>query len=441
MRSLRAQLLAWLLGGVFAVGLAGGYLIYRNALAEANEFFDYHLRETALLLRDQAYGFGFARGLPEEVPQYDFVVQVWTTSGERIYQSNPGVVLPGVVRLGFETAELPGGRWRVFSVIARDLVIQVSQPLAVRESRAARLALRTLAPFGVLMPVLALLVWWIVGRALEPLRTVTGRVASRRPGTFEPLSQTGLPEEIQPLVSALNELLARLEAALEHERAFIADAAHELRSPLTALDLQLQTFEAAADEQGRSRALAAMRAGVERATRLVGQMLSLAREQQGARSAPGPVPVPLAPLAVGIVEEMLALADRRHIDLGLGAAEPVAVSGDPEALRALLRNLVDNALRYTPEGGRVDVSVRRDDAMAGRPAVLEVVDNGPGIPEPDRARVFDRFYRVPGTASTGSGIGLALVRAIAERHRGRVELATGPGGAGLAVRVVLPAVE
>jgi two-component system OmpR family sensor kinase len=439
MRSLRAQLLAWLLGAVLAVGLAGGYLIYRNSLAEANEFFDYHLRETALLLRDQAYGIGFARGLPQEVPQYDFVVQVWTTSGERIYRSNPGVVLPGVVTLGFETAEMPGGRWRMFSVIARDLVIQVSQPLAVREARAARLALRTLAPFGVLMPVLALLVWWIVGRALEPLRTVTDRVAARRPGTFEPLSPTGLPEEIRPLVAALNELLARLEAALEHERAFIADAAHELRSPLTALDLQLQTFDSAANEQERVRALAAMRTGVERATRLVGQMLSLAREQEGPRPAPGPVP--LAPLAVGIVEEALPLADRRRIDLGLGAAEPVAVQGDPEALRTLLRNLVDNALRYTPEGGRVDVSVRRDAATADRSAVVEVVDTGPGIPEQDRARVFDRFYRVPGTASTGSGIGLALVRAIAQRHRGRVELATGPGGVGLAVRVVLPAVE
>jgi two-component system OmpR family sensor kinase len=438
MKSLRAQLLAWLLGAVLAVGIAGGYLIYRNALAEANEFFDYHLRETALLLRDQAYGFGFARGLPEQVPEYDFVVQVWTTSGERIYQSNPGVALPGVVRLGFETAEMPGGRWRVFSVIARDLVIQVSQPLAVRESRAARLALRTLAPFGVLMPALALLVWWIVGRALEPLRTVTGRVATRRPGTFEPLSQTGLPEEIQPLVAALNELLARLEAALEHERAFIADAAHELRSPLTALDLQLQTFDSAADEPGRTRALAAMRAGVERATRLVAQMLSLAHEQQGPRPAPGPVP--LAPLAVGVVEEMLALADRRHIDLGLGAAETVAVQGDPDALRTLLRNLVDNALRYTPERGRVDVSVRCDATAPSRSAVLEVVDTGPGIPEQDRARVFDRFYRVPGTASTGSGIGLALVRAIAQRHQGRVELATGPSGVGLAVRVVLPAV-
>jgi two-component system, OmpR family, sensor kinase len=437
MRSLRANLLGWLLGAVLAVGLVGGYLIYRNALSEANAFFDYHLRETALLLRDQTYGFRAAQGLPAEVPQYDFVVQVWSISGERIYQSNPSLVLPSVARLGFETAETPGGRWRAFSIIARDVVIQVSQPIAVREARAARLALRTLAPFGVLMPLLALLVWWIVGRALEPVRTVTRLVAARRPGTLDPLPQGDLPEEIQPLVSALNELLSRLQASLEHERAFIADAAHELRTPLTALDLQLQTFESAVDAPARARALTELRAGVERATRLVAQMLSLAREQQGPR--PAPERVLLAPLAVELIEEMLSIADRRHIDLGLGAAEPVAVSGDQEALRTLLRNLIDNALRYTPEGGRVDVLVRREAAASSLRAVLEVIDSGPGIPRHQHERVFDRFYRVPGTTSSGSGIGLALVRAIAERHYGQVELGPGHGGAGLMVRVSLPA--
>ena len=439
MRSLRANLLAWLLGAVLAIGLVGGYLIYRNALTEASAFFDYHLRETALLLRDQAYGFRAPRGLPAEVPQYDFVVQVWSMTGERIYQSNPGLVLPSVARLGFETTETRGGRWRAFSVIARDVVIQVSQPIAVRESRAARLALRTLAPLGVLMPLLALLVWWIVGRALEPVRTVTRLVAARRPGTLDPLPQAGLPDEIQPLVSALNELLSRLEASLEHERAFIADAAHELRTPLTALDLQLQTLESAGDDPARSRALAELRAGVERATRLVAQMLSLAREQQG--PAPAGERVPLAPIVVELIEEMLSIADRKRIDLGLGAAEPVAVSGEAEALRTLLRNLIDNALRYTPEGGRVDVSVRRDDAASGGRAVIEVIDSGPGIPPHEQERVFDRFYRVPGTTSSGSGIGLALVRAIAERHRGQVELGPGPDGVGLMVRVSLPGTD
>jgi two-component system OmpR family sensor kinase len=436
MRSLRARLLAWLLWAVLAVGLVGGYVIYRNALVEASAFFDYHLQETALLLRDQVYGFRGAQGLPAEVPQYDFAVQVWSVSGERMYQSNPGVVLPRIARLGFETAEVSGARWRMFSVIARDTVIQVAQPLAVRESRAARLALRTLAPFGVLMPALALLVWWIVGRALEPFRTLTRLVAARRPGSLDPLSTGGLPVEIRPLVDALNELLARLEESLGHERAFIADAAHELRTPLTALDLQLQTFESARDETGRARALAELRAGVGRATRLVGQMLSLAREQQGPR--PTLERVPLLPLAVSIVEEMLPIADRKHIDLGLGAAESLATQGEPEALRVLLSNLLDNALRYTPDGGRVDVALRRENAASGGLAVLEVVDTGPGIPESERGRVFDRFYRVPGTVSSGSGIGLALVLAIARRHGGRVELASGADGRGLAVRVRLP---
>ena len=437
MKSLRGTLLAWLLGAVLLVGLAGGYLIYRNALAEANAFFDYHLRETALLLRDQAYGFSASPGLPEEIPQYDFVVQVWTLDGERVYQSRPDTQLPRTVTLGFSTDDTPRGRWRTFSVLARGHVIQVGQALAVREARAARLALRTLAPFGVLMPVLALLVWWIVGRSLEPLKTVTRLVEARRADALEPLSAAGLPIEVQPLVGALNELLARLRTALEHERAFLADAAHELRSPLTALDLQMQTLASAADEPGRTRALEQLRSGVLRANRLVEQMLSLARQQRGPAAAP--VRVSLIDLALEVIEESLPLADRRRIDLGLEHAEPIAIQGDPDALRVLLRNLLDNALRYTPEGGKVDVLIRREQGTSGLTAVLEVIDTGPGIPEAERARVFDRFYRVPGTASSGSGIGLALVRTIAERHGGRVELGSGRDGLGLSVRVTLPA--
>jgi two-component system, OmpR family, sensor kinase len=435
-KSLRGTLLAWLLGAVLLVGLAGGYLIYRNALAEANAFFDYHLRETALLLRDQAYGFSASPGLPEEIPQYDFVVQVWTLDGARVYVSRPETQLPRTATLGFSTDDTPQGRWRTFSVLVRGHVIQVGQALGVREARAARLALRTLAPFGVLMPVLALLVWWIVGRSLEPLKAVTRLVEARRPDTLEPLPAAGLPVEVQPLVVALNELLARLRTALEHERAFIADAAHELRSPLTALDLQMQTLASAADEPGRARALEQLRSGVLRANRLVEQMLSLARQQRGPAAAAERVS--LVDLALELIEESLPLADRRHIDLGLEHAEPVAIQGDADAVRVLLRNLLDNALRYTPDGGQVDVLVRREQAAAGMTAVLEVVDTGPGIPEPERARVFDRFYRVPGTASSGSGIGLALVRTIAKRHGGRVELGPGRDGRGLLVRVTLP---
>jgi len=173
MNSLRTRLLLWLLGAVLLIGVAGGFVIYRNSLTEANAFFDYHLRETALLLRDQAYGFAAPEGLPQEVPQYDFVVQVWSLDGQRLYQSQPRAVLPVATTLGLSTVDSPAGRWRVFGVIARGHVIQVAQALKVREERAARLALRTLAPFGVLIPALALLIWWIVGRALQPLGEAT----------------------------------------------------------------------------------------------------------------------------------------------------------------------------------------------------------------------------------------------------------------------------
>jgi len=435
MNSLRARLLAWLLGALLLIGVAGGVVIYRNALAEANAFFDYHLRETALLLRDQAYGFAERQGLPRQVPQYDFVVQVWSLDGRRIYVSEPSAVLPVATTLGFSTVDSPeAGRWRAFGVLANGRVIQVAQALKVREERAARLALRTLAPFGVMMPALALLVWWIVGRSLQPLGALAGSVRARSPTALEPLPTHGLPDEVLPLVDALNDLLARLATTLEHERTFIADAAHELRSPLTALSLQLQALASASSEPGRAEAAGQLKEGVTRATRLVEQLLTLARHQRRPTAEPGPVA--LDQLARETVTAMLPLADARQIDLGITRAESVTVHGDADALGVLLRNLVDNAIRYTPRGGCVDIATLRETSDAGSRIVIEVRDSGPGIPAPERERVFDRFYRVPGTAAAGSGIGLAIVRAIAERHGASIEFGPGDGGRGLCARVV-----
>lgn len=437
MNSLRTRLLAWLLGAVLLIGVAGGFVIYRNALSEANGFFDYHLRETALLLRDQAYGFAAPQGLPQEVPQYDFVVQVWSLDGRRIYVSQPLAVLPVATTLGFATVDSPNaGRWRVFGVVARGHVIQVAQALKVREQRAAQLALRTLAPFGVLMPALALLVWWIVGRSLQPLGALAGSVRARNPSALDPLPTVGLPDEVRPVVDALNDLLARLAAALQHERAFIADAAHELRSPLTALSLQLGALASADNDARRGEATEQLRAGIARATRLVEQLLTLARQQRHPALKPGPVA--LDDLARQSVMDMMPLADSRRIDLGITVAEPSVVPGDVDALGVLVRNILDNAIRCTPQGGRVDVSVYREAGDGGVAEVFEVCDSGPGIPSAERERVFDRFYRVPGTASAGSGIGLAIVKAIAERHGATIALGSGDGGQGLRVRVVFP---
>jgi two-component system OmpR family sensor kinase len=432
-RSLRARLLAWLLAGVVFVGVAGGLTVYRNALAQADAFFDYHLRQTALILRDQPVEYLLAPQLPSTDAAYDFVVQVWSLDGVRVYLSRPHAVLPEITTLGFATVDTSEGHWRVFGVQAARSVIQVAQPLAVRQQRAAQLALQTLKPFALLLPVLLIVIWLAVGQALQPLQRLTAQVQARRTEVLEPLPPTPLPEEVQPLVAALNDLLGRLKASLERERAFMADAAHELRTPLTALHLQMGMLARASDESERAAAMETLSAGVQRAIHLVEQLLALARQEP--RADTPRVAVPLAELARACVAELVPLADARHIDLGLATATEVSVRGDPEALRTLLRNLVDNAVRYTGAGGRVDVSVE----SFGAGARLSVSDNGPGIAPADRERVFDRFYRPAGTATSGSGLGLAIVRTIAAAHGASVALADGADGQGLKVTVSFPA--
>jgi two-component system, OmpR family, sensor kinase len=434
MSSLKARLLGWLLAGVAFVGVTGGWIVYRNALAEADEFFDYHLRQTALILRDQPVEYLLSPQLPPTDAAYDFVVQVWSLDGVRVYLSRPHAVLPQITTLGFATVATSEGRWRVFGVQALTTVIQVAQPMKVREQRAAELAVQTLRPFALLLPVLVLVIWLAVAHALQPLRRLTAQLKARRVDALDSLADGGLPEEVRPLVGALNELLERLRAALERERAFMADAAHELRTPLTALHLQMGMLSRAADESERAAAMQSLSTGVQRAIRLVEQMLSLAQQQPRtpqARSA-----VRLDDTVREVVAELVPLADAGGVDLGVEAAQPVSVQADAQALRTLVRNLVDNAVRYSGAGGRVDVSVAGADATAG--ARLIVSDNGPGIPPEDRARVFDRFYRRAGTRATGSGLGLAIVRAIAEAHGAQVQLADGAGGRGLTVSVSFP---
>ena len=434
MRSIRARLLAWLFAGVVFIGAIGGGIVYRNALAEADAFFDYHLRQTALIIRDEPVEY-LAPQLPVNDAAYDFVVQVWTLDGVRIYLSRPHSVLPNVTTLGFSTVTTSEGRWRVFGAQAMTKVIQVAQPMRVREQQAVDLALKTLRPFALLLPVLGFLIWIAVGRALQPLQRLTTLVKARRVDALDPLPNERLPDEVRPLVDALNDLLVRLGVALDRERAFMADAAHELRTPLTALHLQMGTLSRAANEAERNDAMEKLSAGMQRAIRLVEQMLSLARQEP--RVEPIHVAAPLADIAREVVAELVPLADAKQIDLGISNSQPAIVLGDPDALRTLTRNLVDNAVRYTPAGGRVDVSVEN----GGGEVLLKVIDNGPGIPPEERSRVLDRFYRRPGTSPPGSGLGMAIVKAIADAHGATLELESGPEGMGLAVGVRFPSPE
>jgi two-component system, OmpR family, sensor kinase len=438
--SLRARLLAWLLGGVLLVGVAGGLVVYRNALAEADAFFDYHLKQTALILRDQPVEYLGSPAIPANTAAYDFVVQVWTLDGELVYDSGQHTALPNFTTIGFSTVNTRSGRWRVYGTESLTKVVQIAQPMSVRRQQAAQLALRTLAPFALLMPLLGLIVWLAVGHALQPLKRLARAVKARRVNALEPLSDERLPDEVQPLVGSLNDLLVRLSAALERERAFMADAAHELRTPLTALHLQLGALARAGTEPERAEAMGKLAEGVQRAIRLVEQMLALARQEP--RAEPERTRFALDELGREVVAELVPLADSRQIDLGMSEAQTVFVRGERDAVATLIRNLVDNAVRYTPVGGRVDVSVERSREKPAQ-ALVRVVDNGPGIAPQERQRVFDRFYRRPGMRVPGSGLGLAIVKAIAAAHGATVELGpgedTGAASRGLTVAVSFPA--
>jgi two-component system OmpR family sensor kinase len=434
MTSVRRSLLVTLLAAVAAVTLAATFLVYRLAREEIDTLFDYHLRQIALSLGGRAPG-GLQLGASEGL---DFVIQIWDRDGERIWVSSADSGLPGIATLGFARVRTASGAWRVYSAEVAELVVQVAQPERVRRDLAFAAASRTLAPVVLMLPLLALLVWRTVGRALGPLERLARTVGARTPTSLDPIPEAAAPVEALTLVRSLNALLVRLGGALAAQRAFVADAAHELRTPLAALRLQADLVERASGDRERATALADLRSGLDRTTHVVQQLLTLARAEPDAAPAVAGEPVSLADVVAQAVADHALLAEAGGVDLGASrVAEDAAVQGDPAALRTLLANLVDNALRHTPAGGRVDVAAAVGEA--GRPR-LEVVDSGPGIPAAERARVFDRFYRrsaASGERGTGAGLGLAIVKAIADRHGATVTLGDAPGG-GLAVCVEFP---
>lgn len=431
MNSIRRKLLLALIGAMSLVMLLGAAATYTAARQEANDLFDYHLEQIALALRDQAFQ-GATEALIGE-KNFDFVIRVWDREGLSIYSSRPHRVLPDIARLGYATEQTGEGDWRVFALQHLGQTITVAQPMQVRSQLAAAAALRTLIPFAILLPLFALLIWWVVIRELRPLNALARSVGARTPDSLHPLAESDVPEEVRPLVHSLNDLLLRLEAALLAQRGFIADAAHELRTPLTALQLQTQLVERATSDGERRAALGDLKQGLARSMHTVHQLLTLARQEPGAAEQPMAI-VALADLVRQVVADHATLAAAKNIDLGVAASDPAAgVIGDGDALATLLANLLGNAVRFTPPGGRIDVSC----GMAGQRPYLEVVDSGPGIPPAERERVFDRFYRQGGGDSPGSGLGLAIVKSIASRHGASIRLDDAPAG-GLRVWIDFP---
>jgi two-component system, OmpR family, sensor kinase len=436
--SLRARLLLFLLAAVAAFALAQGLGAYRSALQQADALFDEHLRQMAWSMRASV-----PRGLPGGDVEADagIIIQIWGPDGVQLFRSRRSA-LPQSAVLGFSDVEVDGTRYRLYTVQTALQTVQIAQDMTARNARARELAWQAILPAALLAPLLMLVVWWVVSRSLAPVESTRRALAARAAQDFSPLADGTLPAEVRPLVRELNALFARVQQAFLTQKTFVADAAHELRSPLTALKLQAQALRRPATQQDQAAydaAVARLNQGIERAIRLVEQLLVLAREEADA-TAPPDQPVDLQDVIRGALSDVLPQAQAAGIDLGLDAAsatQPVVVPGQSAALRTLLRNLLENAVKYTPAPGRVDVALQLVDGRAE----LTVDDSGPGIAPEHRARVFDRFYRVPAqqaSTTSGSGLGLAIVQAIAQHHGAELTLEDSPSLGGLRVRVRLP---
>ncbi|HXE20827.1 MAG TPA: ATP-binding protein [Rhodoferax sp.] len=415
--SLRGRLLFFLLLAIFLASVVQAVTAYRGALRQADDMFDYHLEQIARSLRG---------GVPLDPPaldgdapgDYDFYVQIWGPDGSQIFRSAPAALPPQAV-LGFSDVKVGGVSYRVYSVQTPLQTVQIAQNMSARLARARALAAHAVLPIALMAPLLMLVVWWVISRSLAPVERTRRQVASRSAGDLSPLPEGGLPAEVRPLVDELNLLLGRVGAAFDAQAQFVANAAHELRSPLTALKLQAQALRRSGDEAAREASVARLNQGIDRAIRLVEQLLALAREEAGLGHPAAQERLNLQDVVQLAVADVLPQAQARQIDLGVGDSEPAWVQGQLDALRILLRNLLDNAIKYTPAAGRVDVALR----IAGANAMLVVEDSGPGIDTEDRAHVLDRFFRA-GNASgaSGSGLGLAIVNTIAKRHGATLSL-------------------
>ena len=433
MRSLRTQLLLWLLPVYLlsaAIVLVANYLHYRDS---THAFMDGQMHRLALAYQQQLQQDPTLPALPSldaDHVEHDgtVIVQFWGRDG--LLASTWSVAGLGLQDgEGFHDLELGGHAWRIYTA-APGLWprVQVVQSGEFRQLIALHTAEEAAEPIAVLIPVTVLLLWLAVWLALRPMDRLVRAIAAQDERNLAELPIQQVPAELKPLITSTNALLARLKEAFAAQQRFVQDAAHELRTPLTALKLQVENLRPQLDEGQTTR----LEGGIERMQRLVEQLLRLARQEAAPQGADAR-PVELAEILRQSINDLVPLAEARGIDLGLTAAEPAEVQADTRDLRSVFDNLLENALRYTPAGGRVDVSLKQVD---GTPQV-EFLDTGPGIPPELLERVFDRFYRVLGTGTQGSGLGLAIARGAAGRAGMRIELSNRGDRSGLAARVHL----
>jgi two-component system OmpR family sensor kinase len=437
-QSLQIRLFLGLSAAIIGFAVIAGITSFVSVFSEANEMQDAQLRELAHLIsryhlpvaqiqamQETAHQHGDSRFVIQELPSRDSAPADPEREALAVHHDMPD---------GIQNIISHGDMWRIFvSTPASGPRFAIGQKTDARNDIAQASALSTILPFAILIPTLLILINIAIRRMFAPVRRLAAEVNVRTEHNLQPLDSRGIPSEVLPFVDAINRLLTRAGESLAQQRRFVADAAHELRSPLTALSLQAELLDGASMSERARERLATLRKGLERARALLGQMLSLARAQEPDSASAGRVSV--QQVFRDVLEGTMPLADRKHIDIGVTSDVDATVLASEKDLKSLVRNLVENAVRYTPEQGRVDLSTRVD-AMH---VYLEIEDSGPGIPHSERARVFDPFYRIPGSADEGSGLGLSIVKTIADRYQATVTLgARADAGQGLRVTVAFP---
>ncbi len=427
--SLRLRLVRLVSVATLAIWALAGALSYNQASHDVRELMDSQLAQSAALLLSQAVHAPESladvaaetaqlRGVRKGSNSLTLEFQVVGADGRVVARSLNGPDRPIGDKLGYADVGHGGENWRSLVLLTpRGDRIQVIQSNRLRDKEALEIAVKTVVPLGLFIPVLIGLIYFSVRRGLKPLDDLAAQASARSSENLEPLGHANAPREAQPLVAELNRLLLRLGATLENERRFTADAAHELRTPLAAVRVQAQVALASPSAEVQRHALQQVVAGADRATRLVEQLLRLARLDPLAR-LPDPQPVDLAELAREAVD---ATATESGVEQAVrleALAEALTVAGDHGLLAAALRNLIDNALRYTPAASTVTVFARMEH---GEP-LLGVADDGPGVPAEELPKLIERFYRGRDTTTEGSGLGLAIVRRIAELHGARFEV-------------------
>lgn len=428
--SIRLRLMWALLLAIFVLSIGASVATYLQARSDVNALFDYEIQQMTLTLSMHISAHPNLAEEPLLRVEHDFVTQVWGKQRELLFSSRPGVGPDRVMPAGFSNFGERSNGWRTFTSTAGDYALQVAQPQSLRRRMATDIALKAMVPVLAIMPIGGLIIWLVIGYGLNPLRMIAKEVESRDPASLRRIETKKLPSEVAPLVTSLNDLLGRLDRALKSERGFIADASHELRTPVTALSLQVGLIETASTAQERYESIQDLKRGVERMRRLIEQILTLARLDPEHTEKMNLIDI--TALLRDIREDYTRIATAKSVDFKVSLEDQLVVRGDLASLTALIRNVLDNAVRYTPGGGVVTLQVNNQNA---RPEI-RVTDSGPGIPMNIREKVFSRFFRADqASENTGTGLGLAIAKRAAERLGATIELADGPEGAGLSVSI------